>query len=119
MRVLLNLKMSTRAIVLETSSLKKFSQEEQNEKERNDESRTDDDETLLLTTIIATMKCQSTLLLSALAVFSSTIVCASQITNNIEDIDVDTLDQLNTIFETTTPTEYVAQSSPDIILALK
>ena len=63
------------------------------------------------------MKCQSTLLLSALAVFSSTIVCASQITNNIEDIDVDTLDQLNTIFETTTPTEYVAQSSPDIILA--
>ena len=53
------------------------------------------------------MKCQSTLLLSALAVFSSTIVCASQITNNIEDIDVDTLNFISD----TIPTEYVATQS--------
>ena len=59
------------------------------------------------------MKCQSTLLLAALAVFSS-IVYASQSTNNVEDIDI-----LNNLIDTDTiPTEYVAsQSSPDIILA--
>ena len=60
------------------------------------------------------MKCQSTLLLAASAVLSSTIVYASQITNNVEDIDI-----LNNLIDTDTiPTEYVAtQSSPDIILA--
>ena len=59
------------------------------------------------------MKCLSTLLLSALAVFSSTIVYASQIANNVEDIDI-----LNNLIDTDTiPTEYATQSSPDIILA--